>query len=116
MKHSINILRRIVAFMLLSISLIPANAYNYDEEAGLRNFRDKSYVAALPMLQRAAKAGSLPALDALGQMYEHGWGVKADRTIMMNMYNKAALHNYPPTLFHLATYYYDNGQTDKVWK
>ncbi len=113
MKHSINILRRIVAFMLLSISLIPANAYNYDEEAGLRNFRDKSYVAALPMLQRAAKAGSLPALDALGQMYEHGWGVKADRTIMMNMYNKAALHNYPPTLFHLATYYYDNGQIDK---
>lgn len=113
MRQSINLLQRLAALILISISLIPASAYNYDEEAGLRNFREKSYVAALPMLQRAAKAGSLPALDALGQMYEHGWGVKADKTIMMNMYNKAALHNYPPTLFHLANYYYENGQPDK---
>lgn len=91
----------------------------YDEEVGLSYFNNENYTMALPMLQRAAKRGSLPALDALGQMYQFGLGVDKNKTIMFNMYTKAVERQYLPSINHLAWYYYRNSQASKafeMWK
>lgn len=106
-------MKHITALLIFILGALSAEAYNPDESSGMIFFREKSYELALPKLQRAAKAGSLPALDALGQMYQHGWGVKADKTIMMNMYSKAAMQNYHPTLYNLGRYYIESGDKEK---
>lgn len=99
-----------------SVSL--CSAQNYDESTGLRLFKEESYFQALPYLQRAAKQGSLPALNCLGQMYGDGLGVEKNETIMLNMYNKAIQRNYIPAMLSLGLYYlYDNNQkTFELWK
>lgn len=81
-------------------------AQSYDESTGLRLFKEESYSQALPYLQRAAKSGSLVALDCLGQMYQYGWGVEKNETIMLNMYNRAVQQSYVPSIMNLAFYYY----------
>lgn len=86
---------------------------NYDEQNGLSLFNSKLYSDALPFLQRSAKAGSLPALDALGQMYQNGWGVEKNVTNMMNMYSKAVARNYTPSMINLAFYYANNSNVAK---
>lgn len=108
-------------FVLMTIvSVICANAdynsarNNYDEEVGLEYFERGNFTLALPMLQRAAKGGSLAALDALGKMYENGLGVTADKTIMMNMYTKAVAKDYAPSIRNLASYYYSTGNIPKA--
>ena len=89
-----------------------------DESVGLRLFEESSYSEALPYLQRAAKAGSLPALDCLGQMYGDGLGVEKSETIMLNMYNKAIQQNYVPAMLNLGFHYLydDNQKAFELWK
>lgn len=106
-------MKQLTTLLIITLTALFAGAYNQDENTGMMWFREKAYEHALAPLQRAAKAGSLPALDALGQMYQNGWGVKADKTIMMNMYNKAILKNYAPAMYHLGCYYYKAGDQDK---
>lgn len=106
-------MKQLTTLLIITLTALFAGAYNQDENTGLMWFREKSYAHALAPLQRAAKAGSLPALDALGQMYQNGWGVKADKTIMMNMYSKAILKDYAPAMYHLAIYYYNNDNVEK---
>ncbi len=108
-------MKKILIALFVAIStIIPGYSQltTYDEEGGLSLFRTECYSYALPKLQRAAKAGSLPALDALGQMYQNGWGVDQNTTIMMNMYNKAIAGNYVPSMLHLAEYY--RGRNEKA--
>ncbi len=106
-------MKQLTTLLIITLTALFAGAYNPDENTGMMWFREKAYEHALAPLQRAAKAGSLPALDALGQMYQNGWGVKADKTIMMNMYNKAILKNYAPAMYHLGLYYYKAGDESK---
>lgn len=91
-------------------------AQNNDEKVGLRLFGEKSYSEALPYLQRAAKAGSLPALDCLGQMYGDGLGVEKNETIMFNMYHKAVQGNYAPSMVNLGFHYlFDKDEEALKW-
>lgn len=90
-----------------------SQASSYDEEYGLRMFRAKNYSSALSSLQKAAKEGSLAALDALGQMYQNGWGVEKNTTNMFNMYNRAIDKSYAPSFIHLAEYYVEKGDAAK---
>ncbi len=106
-------MKQFMTIFLLAVLSLTASA-NYDEEVGLRYFSNENYKMALPMLQRAAKGGSLPALHALGQMYEHGWGVSANKTIMMNMYTKAEQGGYVPSMEWFAGYYWKEGNIDKA--
>lgn len=110
MKKILISLVAIIAFILPGYS----QSNSYDEETGLRLFKYESYSGALPYLQRAAKAGSLPALDALGQMYQKGLGVDKNTTNMMNMYSKAIARDYTPSMMNLAAYYANNGQMAKA--
>lgn len=113
-------MKRTIVILLLLIAVLNVRAdYNtarnqYNEEVGLEYFERGNYDMALPMLQQAAKSGSLPALNALGQMYENGLGVTADKTIMMNMYTKAVAGGHVPAIINLASYYYKNGNTPKA--
>lgn len=113
-------MKRTIVILLLLIAVLNVRAdYNtarnqYNEEVGLEYFERGNYDMALPMLQQAAKSGSLPALNALGQMYENGLGVTADKTIMMNMYTKAVAGGHLPAIINLASYYYKNGNTPKA--
>ena len=95
-------MKRILSILLCMTCLSFAFAQNYDETVGVRYFNDKQYSQALPFLQRAAKAGSLKALDCLGQMYGNGWGVEKNETIMRNMYNRAIQANYAPSMYNMA--------------
>lgn len=95
-------MKRILSILLCLTCLSFAFAQNYDETVGVRYFNDKQYSQALPFLQRAAKAGSLKALDCLGQMYGNGWGVEKNETIMRNMYNRAIQANYAPSMYNMA--------------
>jgi len=106
----------IIALFTVIFSILPGYSQmsKYDEEGGLSLFRTKSYTYALPILKRAAKAGSLPALDALGQMYQNGWGVEPNTTNMMNMYSKAIARNYVPSMLHLAEYYLNRNEKAKA--
>lgn len=107
-------MKTILTFLTIIVTSLLASAENYDESVGLRYFENGQYDMALPMLQKAAKAGSLPALDALGQMYQNGLGVEANKTIMLNMYNKAIAKNHTPSIINLAQYYYSNGNTARA--
>ncbi len=113
-------MKRTIVILLLLIAVLNVRAdyytarNQYNEEVGLEYFERGNYDMALPMLQQAAKSGSLPALNALGQMYENGLGVTADKTIMMNMYTKAVAGGHVPAIINLASYYYKNGNTPKA--
>ena len=95
-------MKRILSILLCLTCLSFAFAQNYDETVGVRYFNEEQYSQALPFLQRAAKAGSLKALDCLGQMYGNGWGVEKNKTIMRNMYNRAIQANYAPSMYNMA--------------
>lgn len=99
--------------MFLSIQSGYSQLSKYDEDSGLSLFKTRCYSDALPYLQRAAKSGSLQALDALGQMYQNGWGVERNTTNMMNMYSKAIARDYTPSMIHLAKYYSENNNVSK---
>lgn len=104
--------------MLLIVAAFTFAQGNSDEGTGVRLFNEKSYSQALPYLQRAAKAGSLKALNCLGQMYEEGLGVEKSETIMLNMYNKAIQANYVPAMISLGFHYLGDKdeETLKWWK
>ena len=63
---------------------------NSDAETGISLFQSKNYTAALPHLQRAAKAGNIQVLSYLGYMYEKGLGTTKNYTSAFNMYKRGA--------------------------
>lgn len=106
-------MKRFILMLLCLDCLLFAFAQNNDEETGIRYFKKEQYSVALPYLQRAAKAGSVIALDCLGQMYGKGLGVQKNKTIMRNMYNKAIQANYAPSMYNLA---FDCGNNQEMLK
>ncbi len=97
-------MKRILSILLCLTCLSFAFAQNNDETVGVRYFYEGRYSQALPFLQRAAKAGSLKALDCLGAMYGNGWGVEKNETIMRNMFNRAIQANYAPSMHKMAIF------------
>ena len=95
----------IVAIMCLVCCAPFCMAQDYDEETGVRYFRNEQYSTAVPYLQRAAKAGSARAQDFLGYMYECGLGVEKNYKIAMNLYVKAEAANYGPGIVSIGRLY-----------
>lgn len=95
-------------FLLLCASITMIAQDDYDTRRGIELYKQENYSSALPYLQRAAKAGSLPALDFLGSMYANGLGVKQDAQIAINLYKKAIAKDYAPCFVSMGALY-ENG-------
>lgn len=94
-----------ILFISLIFCTIFVSAQSYDEETGLRFYKNKQYEAAVPYLQRAAKSGSAKAQDYLGYMYEKGLGVEKNYVIAMNLYKKAHDAGYGPGIVSMGRLY-----------
>lgn len=80
-------------------------AQSYDEDTGIRCFKNEQYTTAVPYLQRAAKAGSVRAQYFLGYMYAKGLGVEKNYKIAMNLYGKADAADYGPGMVGIGELY-----------
>ena len=80
--------RVLYSLFLCWICLVATAQNDYDTQRGIELYNQKNYTAAIPYFQKAAKAGSLPALDFLGYMYECGLGTGKDFSIAINLYKK----------------------------
>lgn len=99
-------MKRLYLISILMLCAVMVFAQNdYDTETGIRYFKNENYQSALPYLQRAAKNGSLVALDFLGYMYEFGKGVERNYSIAMNLYKKGEARNYSPCLRSIGRLY-----------
>lgn len=100
--------KHLVLFLLLCVSMTALAQNDYDTQRGIELYNQENYSSALPYLQRAAKAGSLPALDFLGSMYANGYGVEKDPQVAINLYKKAIAKNYAPCMVSMGALY-ENG-------
>lgn len=78
---------------------------DYDTQRGIELYNQKNYSAAIPYFQRAAKSGSLTALDYLGCMYANGQGIKQDAAIALNLLKKGVEKNYAPCIYDMGKMY-----------
>lgn len=78
---------------------------NSDAETGISLFRSENYTAALPHLQRAAKAGNIQVLSYLGYMYEKGLGTTKNYTSAFNMYKRGADNGEAECIYRLGRLY-----------
>jgi TPR repeat protein len=76
--------------------------------AGVKEFRNKNYNAALAFFGKAAAAGHAPAQNYLGYMYRHGFGVGQDFAKALSWYQKAAAQNHGGALNNIG-YMYRHG-------
>lgn len=99
-------MRRVIAVLICFVCTASfCMAQSYDEETGIRCFKNKQYSVAVPYLQRAAKEGSARAQDYLGYMYECGLGVDKNYQIALNLYKKAESANYGPSIVSIGRLY-----------
>lgn len=71
-----------------TLPLSAATRFADDRTTGQALFDEGDYAAALPYLQREAKAGNNESLVILAYLYRYGKGTKADAAIAMNLYNR----------------------------
>lgn len=74
-------------------------------ELGRAFLAAKNYTSALTSYRRAFELGSLPALYALGEMYEKGMGVDKDPNRARFYYETAAEMNFSPAILSLGIQY-----------
>lgn len=98
-------MKRLFLILVAGVWTMSIFAQSYDEETGMRLYKNKQYEAAVPYLQKAAKAGSGIAQATLGEMYEKGLGVSKNYQIAMNMYKKAAESQEPAGLAGIGGLY-----------
>jgi len=89
-----------------SVSTSPAPAADF--AAGVKEFREKNYNAALAFFGKAAAAGHAPSQNYLGYMYRHGFGVAQDFARAITWYQKAAAQNHAGALNNIG-YMYRHG-------
>lgn len=89
------------------------NGQNSDAEKGIRLYQQKSYTAALPCLQRAAKAGNIEVLPYLGNMYLEGLGTAVNTTAAMNMFKRGAENGNATCVYGLSLMYRDGKGVNK---
>ena len=106
-------MKRILAIWIWISCAMAVFAQSYDEETGIRLYKNRQYEAAVPYLQKAAKAGSSKAQDFLGYMYERGLGVDKNYQIAMNLYKKADAAGYGPGMVSIGRLYENGFGVDK---
>jgi hypothetical protein len=65
-------------------------------QQGLQAYKDRDYRTALLMWHPLAEQGDAAAQNALGALYEQGWGVPRDLVSASQWYTKAAGQGYQP--------------------
>lgn len=105
--------RVLYSLFLCWICLVATAQNDYDTQRGIELYNQKNYTAAIPYFQKAAKAGSLPALDFLGYMYECGLGTGKDFSIAINLYKKGVEKNYAPCLLNMGRLYENGSGVEK---
>lgn len=76
-----------------------------DAEIGIRLFQSKNYKAALPYLQRAAKAGNIQVLFYLGNIFEKGLGTTKNYIYAFNMYKRGVDYGNAECIYGLGCLY-----------
>ena len=76
-----------------------------DYSAGLHAFQNKDYASALREWRTSADRGDSQAQNALGFLYEHGFGVPANPAEALKWYRKAAEQGYGPAEYNLGLLY-----------
>lgn len=80
-----------VTFAAVSLFLAqPGAALAGPLEDGTAALEAGDYQTALTLLRPLARQGNVDAQFYIGGMYEHGWGVAADRALAMQWYIRAA--------------------------
>lgn len=87
---------------------------NFDLRLGLQACINNDYARAVPYLQRAAKQGEGIAMAVLGDMYARGHGVKVDRQIAMNMFNKGVQAQCPLAYCYRGELYRREGKSEEA--
>ncbi len=76
-------------------------------EQGMALYQRDQFEEALPLLQRAARAGHADACHALGRMYQTGRGVPQNFQAAANWYYQAAKQGDANAQYRLARLYYE---------
>lgn len=74
-------------------------------QLGRAFFAARNYSSALLSYKRAFELGNIPALYALGEMYEKGTGVDKDPARARFYYETASEMNFPPAILSLGILY-----------
>ena len=74
--------------LLLTLNTASVNAASLAK--GLTAFEAQDYKTAMSELKPLISENDLDAMNMVGQMYEFGWGVEADKAQAMKLYNRCA--------------------------
>lgn len=96
---------RIALCVLMVFCTWTVYGQNSDAERGIRLYQQKSYTAALPLMQRAAKAGNIEVLPYLGTMFLEGLGTSKNTTAALNMYKRGAEHGNATCMYAISLMY-----------
>lgn len=96
---------RIALCVLMAFYAWTVYGQNSDAERGIRLYQQKSYTAALPLMQRAAKAGNIEVLPYLGTMFLEGLGTSKNTTAALNMYKRGAEHGNATCMYAISLMY-----------
>ena len=96
---------RIALCVLMAFCAWTVYGQNSDAERGIRLYQQKSYTAALPLMQRAAKAGNIEVLPYLGTMFLEGLGTSKNTTAALNMYKRGAEHGNATCMYAISLMY-----------
>ncbi|MCV6588359.1 MAG: sel1 repeat family protein [Marinobacterium sp.] len=86
--------KKIVFAASLLLSLQAGSVLAAELGKGSRAFDSKDYNTAMTELAPLAAEGNPDALNMVGQMYENGWGVKADEGRARKLYDQGAAQGH----------------------
>jgi phospholipase A1 len=74
--------------LVLTLYFLSADVHDYSQ--GLSYYQNHQYKKAYPIVLEEAKEGNREAQYLLGNMYQHGYGIKQDKCESTNWYKKAS--------------------------
>ena len=99
---TLRLLSIVCALLLCPAFLVGQNS---DAEKGIRLYKQKSYTTALPLMQRAAKAGNIEVLPYLGTMFLEGLGTSKNTAAALNMFQRGAEHGNATCMYAISLMY-----------
>ncbi len=94
------------AVLVLTImAFSPASSHAGALEEGRAAIGQEDYEAALRLLMPLAEQGNPVAQNAIGVLYQNGWGLKQDHAEALKLFRKAAEQGEPKSHFNLGKMY-----------
>lgn len=97
----------VLALLMLTSTFAAAQtpSASADYDAGMALGRGGNFVAAFPLLERAADAGHKDAMFVLGTMYSQGQGVTQSRSTARTWFEKAAVLGHAQAAYNLGIHH-----------